>query len=558
MLKRDIFSNVTEESQNKVFYVLWAIVIFIYLCFNIKIHMHESYVYAGALEGFFDVTEGHYGISPWLVNYNKFGIYHPNHPLLHFLGKFLQIIAGIFNYKLSAISAVSFINTLTGLCGGFLFFKIAQMHFKDKMFATLMALVLMFCDIYWFGAKSGEGYPSGQCFNLLSIYFIFKYFQEKKISYIYFQALSLGIAMAFHSLYVFMLIPQFYLFFAKDKKNLLKISSIIFSIIFIFGMSFYILPLYFHVGAKSLGEMIKIFLFYSDEMGVWTQSIHSFFSIVWGLILYPFVTGVYHLAYTVLEGYHWVFLLGRLILIYMGYKAFKKALSEKVIETRFIIFWFATYFIFTSYILFLPYDITYWQFLMPAFVFILAHFFKDLKFRNLSLLVLASVLFIGNFINDIYPKMKVDTDKYFLIDQITKEIKDDTQIAIVIYDSFAETSYLNYYGIIWSIKHHPAMSGKNIKIIIDDVDLKTKLDELTPNGEKLFILSNTPGEPDKKIPLEKALAEKKYKLVKKNELRHDFDEKLDKTSEFQHIEHWYDLGPEGLSWFMNLNEYSKN
>ncbi len=556
MLKQDLFQ--TEQSQKGAFYCLWGFVVFVYLFFNIKIHMHESYVYSGAMEGFFDVTHGHYGVSPWLVNYNAFGNYHPDHPLLHLLGKILKDFIALFSIDLPGIKAVSAINTVTGLLGGFFFYKIMKRFTKDQIFATLMTVVLMFTDIFWFGAKSGEGYTSGQCFNLLSMYLIFKYLEEKKSSYIVYQAISLGIAMAFHSLFVFMLIPQFLFFWRADRKNILKVGSIIFAIIFSFGMAFYILPLYFYIGAKSLSEMIKVFLFYSDEMGVWTKNAYSLYSIVWGLILYPFVTGVYHLFYTVLEGYHAVWLFFRLVLIVIGYKALKMALKDKPHETRFMLCWFATYFIFTSYILFLPYDITYWLFLMPAFIFILSFYFKKLKYRNAWALGLAAVLFTGNFINDIYPKMTVNEDQYFFVDKISEEMKDESQMAIVIFDSFAETSYLNYFGIVWAIKHHPSFANKHIEIIVDNVELDHKLQELTKDGKKLFVLRNSPGEADKIDPMNKAIADVGYKLVKKIELRHHFNEKLDKTSEFQHVEVWYDLGPVGQSWLMHLGLYEKN
>ncbi|QDK40078.1 hypothetical protein DOM21_01110 [Bacteriovorax stolpii] len=556
MLKQDLFQ--TEQSQKRAFYCLWGFVIFVYLFFNIKIHMHESYVYSGAMEGFFDVTHGHYGVSPWLVNYNAFGNYHPDHPLLHLLGKLLKDFLALFSIQLLGIKAVSSINTITGLMGGFFFYKIMKRFTKDQIFATLMTVVLMFTDIFWFGAKSGEGYTSGQCFNLLSMYLIFKYIEERKTSYIVYQAISLGVAMAFHSLFVFMLIPQFLIFWRADRKNILKVGSIIFAIIFAFGMAFYILPLYFYIGAKSLGEMIKVFLFYSDEMGVWTKSAYSLFSIVWGLILYPFVTGVYHLIYTVLEGYHAVWLFFRLVLIVIGYKALKMALRDKAHETRFMLCWFAIYFIFTSYILFLPYDITYWLFLMPAFIFILSFYFKKLKYRNAWALGLATLLFTGNFINDIYPKMIVNEDKYFFVDKISEEMKDESQMAIIIFDSFAETSYLNYFGIVWAIKHHPSFADKHIEIIVDNVELDRKLQELTKDGKKLFVLRNSPGEAEKVEPMNKAIADIGYKLVKKTELRHHFNEKLDKTSEFQHVEAWYDLGPVGQSWLMHLALYEKN
>lgn len=556
MLKKDLFQS--EQSQKTAFNCLWGFVVFVYLFFNIKIHMHEAYVYSGAMEGFFDVTHGHYGVSPWLANYNEFGNYHPDHPLLHLLGKMLKDFLSLLSIKITGIQTVSLINTMTGLGSGFLFFKIMNKVTKDKMFATLMTVVLMFSDIYWFGAKSGEGYTSGQCFNLLSIYLIFKYLEEKKISYIVYQALSLGVAMAFHSLFVFMLIPQFFLFLRADKKNILKVGAIIFAIIFAFGMSFYILPLYFHIGAKSLDEMIKVFLFYSDEMGVWTQHVHSLFSIVWGLILYPFVTGVYHLIFTVLEGYHFIWLFFRLVLIVIAYKAFRMVMKDKSNEARFMLWWFATYFIFTCYILFLPYDITYWLFLMPGFIFILSFYFKSLKCRNAWTLGLALVLFTGNFINDIYPKMAIDEDKYFFVDQISSEVKDDTQMAIIIFDTFAETSYLNYYGIIWAIKHHPFFANKQIEIIVDNVEIDKKLKDLTKDGKKLFVLRNSPGEPEQVEPVNEAINRLGYHLVKSTELRHHFNEKLDKSSEFQHIDAWYDLGPVGHSWLMHLEQYEKN
>ena len=168
------------------------------------------------------------------------------------------------------------------------------------------------------------------------------------------------------------------------------------------------------------------------------------------------------------------------------------------------------------------------------------------------------MLFTGNFINDIYPKMTVNEDQYFFVDKISEEMKDESQMAIVIFDSFAETSYLNYFGIVWAIKHHPSFANKHIEIIVDNVELDHKLQELTKDGKKLFVLRNSPGEADKIDPMNKAIADVGYKLVKKIELRHHFNEKLDKTSEFQHVEVWYDLGPVGQSWLMHLGLYEKN
>lgn len=540
---------------------LWVICLFIYFYFTINVHMHESYVYAGSLEGFFDITHGHLGVSPWLKEYNPFGIYHPNHPLLHLLAFLVKKGFALVNLQLTALELVTAINTLTGFFGGLFFYRILMLFTKDKIFATLMSLVLLFSDMYWFLSKSGEAYVSGQCFNILSTYYVFKYLREQKVKYIFYQAISLAISISFHSLFVFMLIPQLFLFYSLHKiektKKFLQISSIVFFTILFFGIIFYILPLYYHVGAKSLGEMIKIFLMYGEEMGVWTQEINDTWQFFSQIIVIPFFSGILHFSYGLLDGVSTVSLFLRAVLIILIFWVLVKSFKVKKLENQYMIIWFMQYFLFTCYILFLPYDMTYWIFLLPPFIFMLFYQLKDSKINRYLPRLLVLIFFFNNFAFDIYPKYRVEKEDYFQVKQIGKEIGDVENLGVLIFDSYAETSYLNYYGIIWSLKNDPMLKNKKIEIIIDNNELSRKIDFLSRENKSFYILSNnTVHEPSLK-ELHDKLSAINYKKTRATNFRHFYNPILDKTSEFQHEESWFDLGPIGKSWVMNLDFYEK-
>ena len=93
---------------------------------------------------------------------------------------------------------------------------------------------------------------------------------------------------------------------------------------------------------------------------------------------------------------------------------------------------------------------------------------------------------------------------------------------------YAETKYLNYYGMIWSLKNDP-MFKKN-QIIVDNNELLRKIDNLSAI---------------------------KYEKTRAANFRHFYNPLLDKNSEFHHEENWFDLGPLGKSWVMNLDLYEK-
>lgn len=523
--------------------------------------MHESYVYAGALEGFFDTTEGHLGMSPWLRDYYSYGVYHPNHPLLHLLGYVLQKGFQILGWKLTALNAVIAINTIFGIFGIVFFYRLLRLFTSEKLFATLMSFVLMFSDMYWFLSKSGEAYVSGQCFNILATYFIIKFSRERKLKYVLYQAICLGISMAFHSLFVFMLLPQFYIFYnienKKFSKSFFKIAGIVFVTMLLFGISFYILPLYFSIGAKSLSQMTKVFLLYGDEMGVWTKPFNGLWQFLTQVVILPFFSGTLHFSYGILDGIRPINIFFRGLLILSFSWIFWKSFRNKSIENRYMLLWFLFYFVFTCYILFLPYDMTYWVFILPPFVFMLFLCLKDLSSRKFFPFMIVIILFFNNFFSDILPKYLAEEESYFQVNHIADEVVDANQMAIVIFDSFAESSYLNYYGIIWTLKTDPKFAKMKIEIIIDNNDLDKKINKLSLNGEKFYVLKNMTERRASLKELDDKLLAINYTQTKASTFRYFYNPKLDKTSEFQHESSWYDLGPINQSWLMSLARYEK-
>lgn len=524
--------------------------------------MHESYVYSGALEGFFDVTEGHLGVSPWLRDFYPFGVYHPNHPLLHLLGYVMIKGLQVFGWKLSALNAVVAINTMFGILGIVYFYRLLRLFTSEKIFATLMSCVLMFSDMYWFLSKSGEAYVSGQCFNILATYYIIKYSRERKLRYVLYQAICLGISMAFHSLFVFMLLPQFYIFYnigdKKFNKNFFKIAGIVFVTILLFGVIFYILPLYFSIGARSFGQMTKVFLLYGEEMGVWTKPFSSIWKFLTQIVILPFFSGMLHFSYGILDGINPLNIFFRSLLILSFIWIFWKSFKNKSIENRYMLTWFWFYFLFTCYILFLPYDMTYWIFILPPFVFMLFLCLKDLSIRKFLPFTIVAILFLNNFFADILPKYLAKEETYFQVNHIADEVEDANQMAIVIFDSFAESSYLNYYGIIWTIKNNPKFANMKIEIIIDNNELDKKINKLSLSGEKFYVLKNITERATSLKELDDKLLMVNYKKTKASSFRYFYNPKLDKTSEFQHETNWYDLGPINQSWLMSLVLYEKN
>lgn len=210
--------------------------------------------------------------------------------------------------------------------------------------------------------------------------------------------------------------------------------------------------------------------------------------------------------------------------------------------------YFLVYFILTAYILHLPYDITYWIFASPAIIYFVV---ISLGNRNILILITFLVIFLNNFLLDISPKNKVDLPQYFFTDKIFELSKETNKIQFIINDSKAQTSYLNYYGIINQAREDLRLQSKLESPIIDEYQLEEKLTSLLLQNSETLIIYNPTYDHTFENKLEPIISRLNGIITRLPALQRVFDPKLDKTSEMEH-EPWYKFSQVNQTWELKV------
>lgn len=121
-----------------------------YALFPLKIQAVESYIYATAIEGNYDLRSTFAEANPG-SRLPDFARLHPNHPLPHFVvGKVFDI------FKVGALTGMKMINFVSALAATFFLYLICRMLLREPTSAILGALVASSTAVFWGLALSGE------------------------------------------------------------------------------------------------------------------------------------------------------------------------------------------------------------------------------------------------------------------------------------------------------------------------------------------------------------------------------------------------------------------
>lgn len=293
-------------------------------------------------------------------------------------------------------------------------------------------------------------------------------------------------------------------------------------------------------------------------MGIWKQQISDFDNFILDGIFIPIFSGIFHFLYSHIEGMNpfstilrGLYLIFIFISIYINHRTKE---STEQLKLTFMNIWISIYFILTCFVLNLPYDITYWIFLTPAVIFHIAFFTQ----KKPLILFLATILFLtNNFIYDIYPKYKVSPDKYFFINDIQDYQKNTDKILFIINDTLAQTSYLNYYGIIHQLNNTSNLKDKLVTPIIDEFLLEERLVQLMSTNNEILVIFNPSHDGSFEDKFLKILSRHSLKLSPRPDLIKAFNPLYDKTSEMEHS-HWYKFSQIGESWHLKMFKLIKN
>lgn len=525
-------------SINKKIALISISIIVVYFYFSVKIHMYESYLYALSAKKIIDIKEAFFFLNPWLEKLSNFEDYHPNHPLLTLISNFISN-----KYRTDILHTSSLINTISALISSFVFFKILELYNENFIKNAIASTMPLFFSIYWYNSHSGEAYTSGGLFILIAFYILLKTQSKNIIIASLLFGFSVSTAICFHSLYFFpslLLLPIFIYFFDIGPKE--KLFFILSSITIIGSICtfFYIIPVYCKIGAESFEQVLQIFSFYKEEMGIWSKSNTNNL----GFLLFPLYSGLFHIAQSTIDGPQFFLYPLRamfiLLLIYSLVKTLRGSFNK---FTAFFIFYFLFFFIFTSYILYLPYDITYWGFVSFPISFILCS-----SINTRMLFMTFFIILITTFINTILPQHYANASQHFgstkLLEIAASTYKTDA-LVFNIYDSTSTTSYQNYLGLIWETR-----SKLNIKsyFIIDQRKYENKMNFITKNHSNFLLIENVTNVD--KLSNEKYEINERLKINLKHlfTLKTEYNPALDRTSEMEHEQVWYDQGPMFKHW----------
>lgn len=569
-------SNAQKQRETYALATFWACVVGVYLVFGLRIHMHETYAYASSAMGLFDFKEGHLAVSPWLANYGAFGAYHPNHPLLNILGLALlrPVQAGFASVDL--IQILASINTLAALGGACMFYRLLEFLYpRERVFHSLIVALWLFLDINWFSAQSGEGYIAGQCFAWTATYCLFRYLREPRRARALLYAGCFGVSFAFHAKFALLLPLHIWMVTTATKgarseakrREVRAPLAWVSAILLAFVSAFYFLPYFFHLQARTPVEMVRLFFFYGDEMGAWTQPFQGLGDGVVKLLLLPAVSGLVHLHYAALDGVDGPTWAARALLLLASLLAVTRVAKSRDRVDRFFLAWFLLYFSLTAFIIHIPTDLTYWTFTAPAFVFLLGQGLRGLPHKSVWAGALVAIFFLINFAYDIYPKHRADPETYFHLDRIKAQLapagspahspahSNDTAIVFALNDTYAETSYVNYFGMVWHAAQDPTLKSLARVVILDAIAMETKLRDVAAQHPRLLVISNPGWKSGTDQALIDTLARLGYRRGPSETVEQLYRPELDKTSEFYHPRFLFDSGPLGERWPIFLTTY---
>src|SRR5258706_3347792 len=158
-----------------------------------------------------------------------FGVPHPpGYPLFTFLGFIFSHIP----FNLPVVTRVGLISILSSIISLIFFFKFCRLVTKNIFMSILATSVLAFSYELWFFTEIPEVFAFHGVFVTSILYFLFRFYEEKKVSFFYISILLLSLSFTNHQTIV-LLFPSVLLISLSRFRLILKLKNILLSLSFI-------------------------------------------------------------------------------------------------------------------------------------------------------------------------------------------------------------------------------------------------------------------------------------------------------------------------------------
>ena len=188
-----------SRKSRQIFTGLTAAVIcaFTWWWFRPSLLNYESYLYAGGIEGFIDVSKL-YNVFVPEIRMPDFSRYHPNHPLPHLLTFALWRAFRFMGFPIPAVEILTVINFVASAIAVFLVFRIALIVTANHSTAFFFALLAGFSPVFWFSAVSAESYEVAYCLMVLAFLSMLRPYNQEAFRSTIRKAMVFSLAFCFH------------------------------------------------------------------------------------------------------------------------------------------------------------------------------------------------------------------------------------------------------------------------------------------------------------------------------------------------------------------------
>lgn len=450
--------------KNIPIWFAFLFIILIYTIFRIKIHTWESYWFASGLEGLFEVRsiyDMYQGTSSNPVSIN---IYHPNHPLLHYLAYIIYKFIHNFYTNIRSLDIIQLINMSFSFVGLYYIYKIIRLQSSSRTIIVLSLFLFAFCDIFWYYAMSGEVYIAPHSISVIIFYYLLLIYNSainnsSNTKNIILTGVLLGFAISFHQLYspLAFIIILYFMYIKIKNKNFRFIKNIMTIVLF----STTIVSIFIILGNFSINKIHSLNSFINT---LFMGSPHkiTFHGIDYYRSIHIFITSYYKLnsmfnsmirTSSLLSLFYKIsiVLLFSFSIIYLALKNLIKSTFPVL-----CMIWLLVFFIFIGVYTTDKAD-DYW---MPViFPFLMIILFAIINNSSKILSILLSIIIVVslyiNFFEDIYPKSQAKLTDFALSAQEGN--------SIIHYDSFLFVLNLeneNIYDELWYVNY--VLKKKNV------------------------------------------------------------------------------------------------
>jgi hypothetical protein len=202
-----------------MFFIFLLSYILILLLFPMSLQTMESYAYAAAAEGYYNLSSTFVAMHE-NIRIPDFSHYHPNHPLPHLIASALYHITG--TSALQVFRAMNFVGTVVFVCFHYgLALRVLQRKSKAAMATALSGVTYA----VWASALSGEVQMFALALLMAGFYFLAKFFQapaDTTNTSLHLAALFYLLAVAFHQASFFAGVPAAFaaLLHSRTRRSL--------------------------------------------------------------------------------------------------------------------------------------------------------------------------------------------------------------------------------------------------------------------------------------------------------------------------------------------------